>query len=416
MARQGKTKITGEDTSEQASRLNQAAASGAAAKAQAHGELLQQHRFGQQQALQTAEVAGGMYDRAQQRKLQERELAFQQQAETGRQALGQQQINLDAAKAGYQQERGGPTSPLLSERQAKLDAEMQRGGEETSALYQGDPAAEQRGAEQQGKPLEMTESGRFVPTEEGRAMQTRKNFEADTERMRAETYREQTRASLLKAQATGDKEAEKAVKTSLMQPIKSDAKLLTQFATGKMNDKDWDSVKSMAQGVPDPELQREIESGIPGPRLRSFLSSKVAHGALNFIKDTGGDLPDGDVIDYTSPQMQQFTQQVAQAGQMIGSMGKDFGAFLGLKTFSDKLRFQNLLASKAVLAGMTAPSVPQQGGAGPFGGMTPSAGQPQQAAAPGPTAPQVAPVGGGAQRQMARHPTASPDRWIGNRQ
>lgn len=382
MARTSKTKITGEDVGEQADRTNRAASSQGVA--QAHGELLNQHRFGQQQAIAMADSAGTAFER-----MKSRELT--REIETGRQALDQQQLDLGAAKEGFQRGSGTPTSPLVDERQKKLEAEMDRGAQQTGGGQ--DPAAMQRRAEQAKKPLEMSGAGNtFVPTEQGIATQKRKDFEADTDRIKAESYAAQTSAQLVKAQRSGDVDTVKNIKTNLMQPIKTDAKLLGDVATGKLNDKSWDSIQAMAAEVPDPELQREIQAKTPGPRLRSFLSSKVAFGALNFVKQTGGDMPDGDVVDYTSPQMQQFTQSVAQAGQFISMQGPEFGQFLGLKTLNDKLRFQNVMAARSVMEGWTmgqVPGAPQQGaaqqgggGAGPMGTMTPSSGQAPQAPQP----------------------------------
>lgn len=385
MARTSKTKITGEDVGEQAERTNRAAAVGAQGVQQAHSELLGQHRFGQQHALQIADVAGTAYERMKGRE-QERDI------ETGRQSLQQQELDLGAAREGFnRQGQGAPTPPLLDERQKKLEAEMARGEQQGGGQ---DPAAMQRRAEQAKKPMEMSGAGNtFVPSEQGQAVQKRKNFEADTDRIKAESYAAQTSAQLVKAQRSGDVDTVKNIKTNLMQPIKTDAKLLGDVATGKMNDKSWDSIQAMAAEVPDPELQKEIQAKTPGPRLRSFLSSKVAFGALNFVKQTGGDMPDGDVVDYTSPQMQQFTQSVAQAGQFIAMQGAEFGKFLGLKTLNDKLRFQNVMAARSVMEGWTmgqVPGAPQQGaaqqpgggGAGPMGTMTPSSGQAPQAPPP----------------------------------
>lgn len=409
MARTSKTKIGGEDTADLSDRTNAASARGHAAVQQARSEAIAQQRGDQEMALRTASELSSIDDRRKQ-------MEHQRKVDTGNQAINQQQVDLESAKAGYQRSGSAPTSPLLDEqaaaknpRQQKLEQEMARGAEQTSAM-QGPPTAEQqRQQEQNKKPMEMTGSS-FVPSEEGQQMQGRKNFEADTERMRAEAYKEQTRASLIKARATDDKDAVKSAKQNLMQPLKTDAKLMSAFASGKANDKDWDNVSSMVKGVPDPELQNEVNSRVPGPRLRSFLSAKLSYNALNFIQDTDGDLPDGDVVDFTSPQMQQFTAAVAQSGQMIGSMGKEFGEFLGLKTLDDKVRFQNMLAAKSVLGGMSSVQSPQS----PMGGMMPSAGQPQPQPAQGAQQPRDANAPGAPTPPWANRSAPSVSRLPGN--
>lgn len=398
MARTSKTKIGSHG--EQAERTTRAAAQGAEFASRAHGELLQQYRTGQQQAMQGAELVSGMDERRKARNEQSRqfdaEMAQRREFETGRQALDQQQIDLRAAEQGYQR-TGATGSPLLDQRMQKLQSEMDRGAGQPGAGGQpevGPPTPEQqRRADQMGKGVEMPGAHQpFVPTAEGKAAQRMERFKADTQRMQAEAYREQVKGQLLKAQLQGDEEGAKNLKANLMKPINSDAKLLEDFASGKFNDKSWDSVEAMVADVPDPELRREVEQKVPGPRLRSFLSAKVAFGALNYIKDTGGDMPDAKVVDFTSPQMQQFTGAVKQTADLIGQMGAEFGQFLGLRTLNDKIRFQNEMAAKMVLSGMTAKQASAQG---PFGEMSPSTGgvqfnqQAQQPPAPG--GPEMAP-------------------------
>jgi hypothetical protein len=359
MARTNKTQIG--SSGESNDRMMRAAESGAAAKQHAHDQYLAQQRHGSAQALQQGQAAASQY--AEGRQLQQRDTQLDQ---------GQQQIDLEAAKSGFQRQGAG------TDRMAKLKQEMDQGGS-LGAGQEGPPTPEQqRRAEQMGKPIEQSGSA-FVPTEQGMAEQRRKSFSADTDRMRAESYQQQVQQSLLKAQATNDQEAIKNIKTNLMKPMESDANMLSEFVNGKANDSTWEKLSKMVEGNPDQALQQEVQSRVAGPRVRDILNQKIASSALKYISTTDGDLPDSKVVDYTNPHMVKFTNEVREVGAMISQMsqqtGGQFTQFLGLKNLNDKIRFQNALAARSVLGGLTGFSPNQQDN--PFANTPPSAGTPQ---------------------------------------
>ncbi len=353
---------------EQSDRMIRAATAGAELHQRAADSLSEQQSRTAAMAGQSAQNISNILTQGRESQQRDEQLAFQKKAEEDRIRMQQQEIDLQAARSGFERQPQGGGE--LGDRMARLREQMNQGG------MSADPEAMLQ-SEQTSKPLEMSGS-KFVPTEQGMAETSRKAFSADTERIRAEAYRDQVRSSLIKAQMSGDKEGVASLKKNLQAPIESDAKMLENFVNGKATDKDWENISSMMKDNPDPELQKEISSGVAGPRVRAVLNQKIASSALKFIETTGGDLPSSGVVDYTNPHMVKFTNEVRDIGALISQLsaqsGGQFSQFLGLKSLDDKIRFQNQLAARSVLNGFT--SFNPGAGGSPTAGLPPSAGGP----------------------------------------
>lgn len=304
MALRGKTKLKGQGSK---SREQMAAAeSGTAARQRATEGVARQHAAGAQQGLATGGQAAGIIQR-------------QEQME-GQQDIAQQRVDLDAAKSGM----------MPNPRMEKLQADMDRG------------------ADQMGQPLEY-EGQRFIPTpmaeKQAAASQGLAEEKAVTERLRAQAYRQQVAGQLSRANASGDKQGAKELKANLMQPIKSDVNRLDRMMTGKkLKPGDWEGLQKEAQNAQDMQLQADIESRQMTPRVRDFLSRKIAVKALDFIETTG-DLPDGDLVDFTSQAMQQFGRSATIVQAIMQAMGPGFQQFSGITSIAEKNRFVNQLAA-----------------------------------------------------------------------
>jgi len=352
MARTSKTKIGGEGESND--RMMRAASSGAEAVAQAHGQVLNQHRAGAQQVQETSRDIGNTLNAGANRQQQ------QQQFDTS--------IDLEGAKAGF-------------ERSSKLDAEMAQGGGE-GKIGPLDAESQQRLQEQGQKPMEMDATGKWRPTEERKQSQareaTRKDFEADSDRMRALAYRDQVGISAQKALAAGDMATYKEKAEQLAKTPNDMQKRYDRFMKGDVNTNDWGELSKLAQGGPDsdPSLMGDLKSKQFTPRVAAFVRAQVQKDALSSIVLSKGNTSNLEV-DWTAPQMRMFQEQVSNLNAFMKS-NPAMSQLAFIKSTDDKMRFLNVMAASQVLLGMTqAPS--------PAAGMMPATQAPgaPEAAAPG---------------------------------
>lgn len=385
MARTSKTVIGG-GSGERSDRMMRAAESGQAIVARERDRIDNARR---ENAANWQNLGQGVANSIQQKasmdqqqsqfdaQMQQRSQQFDRQM-----AAEQQRTDLDAAKAGFERNGTG------NDRASRLQAEMDRGGQQTSELGQErwggsqgpgqggigpiDSESQGRLREQGSKPLEL--DGTWRPTEERKQQAKRENFQADTERIRAEAYRDQVGAQMQKAQMKGDKDEAKTLATTLVGPVNGMVEQYDRFMKGEPRDSDWGDIADAARGSEemDPTLSADIKAKQFTPRVQAFMRAAQSREALKYIVRTGdvGNLK----IDWTTPQMRAFTEQVSQFNALAKSMGPEFAQFAGINSVADKMSFLNMQAAIAVYTGMD--SAPD-----PTGGMMPSAGAPPEGGA-----------------------------------
>lgn len=300
-------------------------------------------------------------------KQQAQKKSMEQQASQFDREMGDREArtDLEGAKAG--KERGG--------RAAQLEQDMQRGAAQTGGgPGELDPEDQKRLQEQGKKPMEF--DGKWRSTEEAKQEKATKQktdaFKADTDRIKAETYRDQVGAQYQKARMDGKNEEQKLLAEDLARPINGDVKKFDRFQNGEASDGDWGDISKAAEesGIPDQTLYEDIKARNYTPRVQQFMRSKISREALKFIVRTG---TTGDIsgIDWTAPQMAQYTEQIANVNAMAKTMGPEFAEQAGIRSVADKMAFVRTQAAMMVLSGMD-----QYEQADPSGGMLPA--NPQQ--------------------------------------
>lgn len=258
--------------------------------------------------------------------LDERRRQFDESQELQRDRMAQQQgqfetrTDLQAATHGLQ--RSAPGAGAANPRLQALQQEMA-----------------QRQREQMGQGLEQTGRRGFVPTPEAeqatqqradlaeRDMQT-KELNAAANFKRAATAYERLG---IQAQAAKTKEAraelqakQKEQEKSLLQPIKASSGRLDRFMKGDYTQADMQTLRAMindpTNGVPPVGTGRaihdEVAAGQVGPRVTQFLTEQVAAKAIEFIYATGK-FPDGDLVDFSSAGMQEFSRRAMEARRLL---------------------------------------------------------------------------------------------------
>ena len=330
-----------------------AAESGNAARQRAHSGLMQQYEAGRQQAntqFQQGMQAGESIQKQDQLEIQNRrQLESQQLAE---------------AKAGFTREQA-------------LEQEMADG---------------ERLNRQMEKPFEA-DRGRLVQSEDAKALQDRemglREMNARTQAQNAATARMNALVSSQKAtaqlSAARGKDATAQAKEAYKQEVskfggmvESEANLYNRAHSGKMTPADVSNIRGMMQDNPSPEIQQELErleAGIPItdlPGISRALQNRVSTTAMQMVMGTGT-MPEGDLIDWSSPIMQQFQQNTGRAKQMLGFMdiGGMMSKMLGVDSLASRNRMVNQLAANmTMMAGATDQVMgaqqqdPQQGGGG----------------------------------------------------
>lgn len=351
MARTSKTRLG--SSGEMNDRMMRAAESGNRMVSQERDRIDTLRREGQQNMQRFGQGVASAF--------QEQARLDQQQGQFERQMADQEaRTDLEGAKAGFERSPGPG-----GDRAAKLEAEMARGAQQTSGGIGAIGEQEQQNLQGQGKkPLEM-DGGTWRPSEQGEQMQKRKNFEADTQRIRAEAYRDQVAASVQKAKMQGNAEEAKKLQGTLSAPVNAMGEFYDRFMNDKATEGDWRNLAEMAKGIEgfDPTIAEDIKRREWSPRLQSMLRANQSYEALKYIVRTG-DTSDLKNVDWTSPQMQQFTQNVAHFNALAKSLGPAFSKFAGINSISDKMAFLNTQAAMSIITGMDTAQDPT-GGAPP---------------------------------------------------
>jgi hypothetical protein len=362
MSRTSKTKIGGEGESND--RMMRAASSGAEAVSQAHSQLLNQHRAGAEQATRSAamvgQIEGQELDRDQQatqfnQKMAQDESQFSRGLEQQKSAT-----NLAGAKEGYE-----PANAENASDEQKAGAEAEARQEQGQpAMGPLDPESQQRLQDATKQKLEMDGQGRWRPTQERKdeqaRQQTRNDYKADTERMRAIAYKEQVATSAQKALRSGDTKAYDEHATQLANYPNDRQKQYDRMMKQDMNNNDW---SELAKYADEPSVAADIKAKQFTPRVAQAMRALVGKESMEAIVGSMGDTSKLKV-DWTNPVMQQF-QQMVQAENQFLRANPSFGAFADIKSTEDKMRFLNVMAAAKVYGGMA--SAPN-----PSGGMTPA--------------------------------------------
>ena len=285
--------------------------------------------------------------------------------------LQQDRLDLEGAKAGF--ERGGGDS-----RAQQLEQEMARGAEQTG-VGPLDPESQDRLRGQTSQGLEH-EGGKWRSTQEAKEQRDTANklnaFKADTERVRAETYRDQVGLQVQRAQAAGKREEARALAKPMADGINGDVKKFDRFMNGTPTENDWSDLAKYAgeSNQLDPTLIEEIKNRNWGPRTQQFLRSHISRESLKFVARTG--MTGGLEVDWTAPPMRSFAEQAWQTNAMAKSLGPEFSQIAQIKSVEDKMEFVNTHAAMTVLTGMDQAQAPDptQGMPGSLGGPAPEGG------------------------------------------
>lgn len=228
----------------------------------------------------------------------------------------------------------------------------------------------------------MDAHGRWRPTKEHTAgierEAKRKDFEADTDRMRALAYRDQVGVAAQKALAAGDKKSYEENVDRLVATPNDMQKRFDRMMKNDVRSTDWSELSQLAKGSEemDPTLQADLKAQQFTPRVAAFVRAQVQKDALQSIVLSKGSTNKLEV-DWTAPMMRQFQGEVASINDFMRS-NPALGQLAFIKSTDDKMRFLNVLAASKVLMGMTqAPSpsagmMPATQGPGAGGGGAPA--------------------------------------------
>lgn len=242
--------------------------------------------------------------------------------------LSREQMQLQGAQHGLMQ------NPELQRRQAALEAEMQRGQEQT------------------GKPTEF-DGQSWIQTPEAKEgskfQQETQRIRAETERSRVQAIQSNAKTAARTAQLKGDQEAYKVEKDRFASSIRKMGDKVSDIIKNSGNPLAKTSadtlsfVKQLAGDVPDPELQREIQNGQLGPASTRFLRGRMIYDQLDFVSTTG-DWADFDLVDEAHPMFQQFQQLSVQAGEALRQR-QQLGAITGITDLREANRIKRRIAA-----------------------------------------------------------------------
>lgn len=345
-----------------------AAESGSQAVGQAAGQLNQAYEHGQDNALKAASIFGQQAQQGVENKQRQQQLDEQGRSNRMQEALEEDKTSMQGAAHGV--EAQGPT------RAQQVRQEMERGRLQT----------------QMDKPLEIVgpEKGTYAKTEAQKAIDEEESF---SKRLNAQANFLRASESYNDAKLKGDVEAAKRERESLIQPIKSGAKLFKDAKDGKLSDGQWDNLAKAAADRGDAEMAKEAQTKILGPRTSEHIQRMIDYDSLKFMAATG-DEPDGELVDPASTTRQHFNV-VANGMQSFlkgvdGITGGMMSAVFGIDSLAKRNSTIRRLAAEAMLTIMANP------GATPPGTLpTPSSGRPQNGQS-GPTGKPVVydPAGG----------------------
>jgi hypothetical protein len=291
--------------------------------------------------------------------LQERQLAETVRRNRMGEAIQQDQQDIEAADKGVESQ--GPS------RADSLRKEMERGAQQTGggkgqagAQQTGggtggpmqspeDQAAEARGQQQGEKPLEVAGPDRrtYAPTEERKAQEGSK---LTTNRLNAQANYLNATRNFAEAKLKGSTEGMEKEAKNLQQPIKEAARMFDLGKKGELQPNQWEDVTALAKDAPDPALQQEIETRQWGPALSRFMQSRVGQSSLQFMAVTG-DIPDGDLVDFASPVMREFTENAGQMQAYLRTADANglLSGVLGVQSMADRNKLVRKLTAQAML-------------------------------------------------------------------
>lgn len=311
MARTSKTKVGGGP--EQATMLR-AAEAGAAAEAAARSEAIaQQERIGESVRGQIQAGAAGI---AQEGIRREEAATQQRQFDT--------QTNLRAAEAGLR------TNPEFERRQQQLREELERGERQSTA------------------PAEF-DGEQFIPTE---ARQQQEERELQIQESRVRVMQQNAMSRAVSAASKGDIDAyqeERKNYAGVMKSMIGIANKIIRGDFGKLTPSEKSEIADLARNNPDQELQREIQSGIYGPRTAELIRGKAFFDALPFVA-IRGDFPDPDLIDYANPQYKEFVSTHIPLAKTILQQREAVGPIPGVNSIEDGQRILRQIAAISQLA------------------------------------------------------------------
>lgn len=299
------TRATG--SGEQADRMLRASESGFAGVRSAYQEKAARIERDKDRFIKTAELAGQGYENYQNRKLQEKQIDFNQQMAKQQMGMEKERLNLDAAVHGME------AVPGSGDRAQQVQSEMGKGAGQPPLM--GPPTAEQARLQQQQKqPLEMGSDGArsFRPSQAsvqaGQQQAQMKAYEAETKRMSAEASLMQANTKMMEAEqarASGDMKAYKELSTSAMQfyaqPIENHMKAWDQFLDGTMEPNRVEALFAN-QAQKSPELKAALDDYMandgnvnamtPENRMRfnNAWQSKIDMENMKFTMNTKGKL------------------------------------------------------------------------------------------------------------------------------
>lgn len=353
--------------------MMQAAESGQEGIRKAADRAQQESQFSREQGARLGQSMGDQAQRQEQMDTQARQFEsdFGERQRSNRmdEAIKQDAQDVDMADRGL--ERKGQT------RADKVKAEMDRGGQQTQGQQKSpqDQAADARYKAQSEKGLEVAgpDTATISPTEQRLA---EKSSSLTTNRLNAQANYLNAMRNMHEAKMSGNPEALKASIKEFNEPIKEAARIYDLGKKRNLDDAQWNNIKAEATGpggqmVPDPELQKEIETKTFGPAVGRFLQNRVSMASLNMMAATGA-MPDGDLVDLASPMMRQFTQNSEQVQSYLRAVDAFSGGMA-----SRILKIDSLAKRNSVVRQMTARSMltsmakPMSGG---DGGVIPSQG------------------------------------------
>jgi hypothetical protein len=305
---------------------------------------------------------------------QKAQQAEQTAARQGHQDIQQQGLELEAAQAG-----------IMTPRQRELEEKMARGKSQTEKTDLGYGGADAGYTVNKDSPVQQMKAAQ-VSANETNAAASYLNAQNN----------------LAKAQLAGDKEGRAAAMKTLGAPLKSRTNQLNDLMTPKSELRTSElmgNLKSEWKSVPDPALQQELASGIPGERTVAMLRQAQSMEALKYVSATG-ELPDSKDFDSSSPTMQRYFKSIETVSGMMKSFGGgQLASWAGIKTQEQKNQFTQKLAAWMVSTGQDQAMARPPAAARGVAGAQPGSSQQQPAPAPGGAAPTA---GGGQQQPPAR--------------
>lgn len=347
MARTSKTKVGGGPRQEPMMRAQEVGLGGVA---RAVGESAAQYERTGRDIQQSLAGAAREFDERKLRRDTEKTRKAERQEDIERQErqfgqqmdLRQRQLNLETAKAGFQQ--GQPTGPGGQAQGPPMSPEMAR-RHEALALEM------QRGEQQAQMPAEMDPSGNLVPTPYSEREQDIREMRARTEQTRVEVMQQNAISKAINASARGDLDAYRESRKNYAAAMKQTVGMAEKILNGKshqLTPAEKGYIKRIAEGNPDKELQQEIAKGLYGPRTAQILRGKAFADALPFVA-IRGDFPDPDLVMRSNPKYRELIDVYLPGVQEQLRARQKFGPIPGVDSVEVSERVLLQAAAQAML-------------------------------------------------------------------